>query len=144
MPPTSNYPSLVSVTIEISRWSFVKYQGVGDDTKIDFVSVLPTPFNYGFVEDIKGGDGLPLDAVVLGKRKRRGSIVELPVCGVVRFSDSGCTDDKLICCESKPGAIARNFLSLAFVIYARLRKLVNIIKRRSGQTAFLGIDWIQN
>ena len=42
-------PPLVEVVVEIPRGSFLKR---GSSGRVDFVSPLPCPFNYGSVPDI--------------------------------------------------------------------------------------------
>jgi len=56
-------PPEVEVVIEIPRGSFLKR---GSSGRIDFVSPLPCPFNYGSVPDYLGLEGDLLDALVLG------------------------------------------------------------------------------
>lgn len=63
-------PPEVEVVIEVPRGSFLKRGSTG---RIDFVSPLPCPFNYGYVPDYIGGEGDYLDAVVLGPRLPLGS-----------------------------------------------------------------------
>lgn len=135
-----DYPEIVDVTIEISRWSFLKYQGVGKEARLEFVSPLPSPFNYGYVAEVQGGDGAELDAVVLGKRIQRGLTTEVPVRAVVRFLDAGCVDDKLICSERELGRVHTTFLRLAFFVYARLRALVNFFRGKKGRTTYLRLE----
>ena len=43
-----------------------------------------------------GGDGDPLDILVLGPAVPRGSVVEAKIIGVLRLLDKGQQDDKLI------------------------------------------------
>lgn len=44
----------------------------------------------------KGGDGDPLDVLVLGPAQPRGSVIEAKVIGVLEFLDGGEQDDKLL------------------------------------------------
>ena len=53
---------LVDVVIEVPRGSFLKR---GSSGRIDFVSPLPCPFNYGAVPGLLGLEGDLLDALVL-------------------------------------------------------------------------------
>src|SRR5437764_5233359 len=83
-------PSL-EVVIEIPRWSFLKR---GSSGRLDFVSPLPCPFNYGSVRELVGGDDDYLDAIVLGPRLPRGARVRVGVWGAVGLTDRGMYDDK--------------------------------------------------
>ena len=94
-------PPTVEVVIEIPRGSFLKRGSTG---KIDFISPLPCPFNYGSVTDYIGLDGDLLDAVVLGPRLPLGTRIQVKPWGAVVMMDRGLTDDKLICAEYSPGA----------------------------------------
>lgn len=60
------------------------------------------PGNYGMIPNTifskaDGGDGDPLDALILGPPVPRGSIVNVKVIGVMEMLDNGETDHKLIC-----------------------------------------------
>ena len=90
----SQLPERCTVVIEVPRGSFVKRNQHGG---IDFVSPVPSPFNYGSVIGVSGDDGDPIDAVWVGPRRPVGTAAELPVRGVVRFVDAGIRDDKWIC-----------------------------------------------
>jgi inorganic pyrophosphatase len=59
----------LDVVIEVPLGSFIKRR---DDGRVDFVSPVPCPFNYGSVPDTLSGDGDRVDAVVLGPRLPRG------------------------------------------------------------------------
>ena len=43
-----------------------------------------------------GGDGDPLDVIVLGEQLQKGSIVEIKLIGILKMLDEGKMDDKLI------------------------------------------------
>jgi inorganic pyrophosphatase len=84
----------VDVVIEIPRWSFLKR---GSKGRVDFVSPLPCPFNYGAVPTLVGLEGDLLDVVVLGQRLRPGTRLRVPAWGAVVQRDRGMVDHKLIC-----------------------------------------------
>ena len=84
---------VVTIHIETPKGSFVKRDEHGSE---DFVSPLPAPFNYGHVVGQMGGDGDPLDAVLLGSALQSGESQGY-VVGVVRFVDCNQPDDKWIC-----------------------------------------------
>lgn len=59
------------------------------------------PFNYGMIPQTivskkRGGDGDPVDIIVLGKSLRRASLQQARVLGILHMLDSGEVDDKVI------------------------------------------------
>jgi inorganic pyrophosphatase len=65
------------------------------------VKYLSYPGNYGMVPRTllpreEGGDGDPLDVIVLGPTIPRGTVVPVKIIGVLRLFDRGEQDDKLI------------------------------------------------
>ena len=61
----------------------------------------PYPVNYGMIPRTVlpinlGGDGDPLDAIVLGKKIPRGMVVEAKILGLLSMKDMGEVDDKII------------------------------------------------
>ncbi len=70
------------------------------------IDYLGYPANYGFVPQTllskeSGGDGDPLDAIILGKVNPRGTVVSCKVIGILRLTDQGEQDDKLILVDLK-------------------------------------------
>lgn len=60
------------------------------------VAYLGYPGNYGMVPRTLGGDGDPLDVVVIGRTELRGAIAAAKLVAVMRMIDGGDPDDKLI------------------------------------------------
>lgn len=65
------------------------------------VNYLGYPGNYGAIPGTAlpkelGGDGDPLDVIVLGQALPRGEIVDVRVIGVLKMLDDGEQDDKLV------------------------------------------------
>jgi len=65
------------------------------------VNYLGYPGNYGMIPRTllskeKGGDGDPLDIIVLGPPVERGRLVKCKIIGVLYLKDSGEQDDKLL------------------------------------------------
>jgi len=101
---------LVHVVIEIpagtnAKWEVNKESGrlawEQRDGRPRIVAFLPYPGNYGFVPRTllpkeAGGDGDPLDVLVLGPAVPRGSVMAVRLLGVLAMQDGGETDDKLI------------------------------------------------
>jgi len=81
------------------RWEF--QQG-----KPRIVQYLGYPGNYGMLPQTllasdKGGDGDPLDVIVLGDAVPRGSVVRAQVVGILKLFDGGEVDDKIIAIHDK-------------------------------------------
>jgi len=100
---------LVNAVVEIpcgacEKWE-VKLDGLMHwdmkDNKPRHVKYLGYPCNYGMVPRTLlgkelGGDGDPLDMLVLGPALPRGTVAPVRVIGVIHLIDAGDKDDKLI------------------------------------------------
>ncbi len=128
-------PPLVWVTVEIPRWGFLKR---GSSGRIDFVSPLPCPYNYGSVPGWLGLEGDLLDALVLGPRLPRGALVQVRAYGAVGLADRGLYDDKLICGLVPPTPAELERVLAFFRLYGRCKGLLNRLRRRPGRTACEG------
>ena len=125
----------LEIVIEVPRGSFLKRGLTG---RIDFVSPLPCPFNYGAVPSHLGLEGDLLDALVLGPRLRFGTRVRLHAWGAVTLTDRGMSDDKLVCSVQRPSREERAEVLRFFRFYARCKALLNFVKRRPGRNACEG------
>ena len=125
---TEQADPVVEVVIEIPRWSFLKRGSTG---RIDFVSPLPCPFNYGSVPDRIGGEGDLLDAVVLGPRLPAGTRLQVPARGAVGVAERGLYDDKLICSEKLVGGTERRRIAAFFHSYIAAKRLLNLLRGES-------------
>jgi inorganic pyrophosphatase len=132
----NNKPSrLFEILVELPRWGFIRRNS---DHKIEFISPLPCPFNYGAIPEFLGMDGDFLDAVVLGPRHPRGTVLTMRAYGVIGLTDRGLYDDKLIC-STKPLSASERFLILNFFrCYAVLKKFINFTRGRRGPTCCEG------
>ncbi len=131
----SRLPDILNVEVETARGSFLKRRA---DGTVDFVSPLPCPYNYGAAVGHVGGDGDPLDVILLGARRAPGARVDAPVVGVIRFLDAGREDHKIICGEALGASTARG-LSRFFRVYTLAKRLLNRRRALTGETAFLGV-----
>jgi inorganic pyrophosphatase len=113
------------VRIEVPRGAFVKRSA--DDARVELVSPLPCPFNYGSVLDTCGDDGDPWDAVVLGPPLARGAVVEHRVWGRVDFVDGGAHDPKWVLGARPPGRREWLRLRLFFSTYGLLKNVRDLI-----------------
>lgn len=111
----SGYPAIdslgnVNVVIEIptgttEKWEVEKSTG---NLKWEFVDGSPRtvkylgyPGNYGMIPSTLlpkelGGDGDPLDVIVLGSAEERGVVLKTKIIGMLSLLDRGEQDDKLI------------------------------------------------
>jgi inorganic pyrophosphatase len=100
----------IRVVVEIPTGSTQKWEVDKSDGNLKrelkkgtprIVNYLGYPGNYGMVPrtllaEKNGGDGDPLDVLVLGPAVPRGSIIEVRIIGLLKMSDKGKQDDKLI------------------------------------------------
>ncbi len=128
---------VVDVVVEVPRGTRVKW---GSDGRVAYVSPVPSPFDYGAVPDRLGGDGDPLDALVLGPPRRRGERVTARVLAIVAFDDAGRVDDKLICGPWPLVRADRDAVATFFRRYAVVKRWASRLRGRRGATRFVG--WI--
>ena len=128
-------PVEVEVVIEVPRGSFLKR---GSSGRIDFISPLPCPYNYGAVPTHLGLEGDLLDALVLGPRLPLGTRKTLTAWGAVILRDRGMVDDKLVCSEHRPSAAEIEHVLRFFRFYARCKGLLNRLRRRPGRNVCEG------
>ena len=133
----SGAPPRLEVVIEVPLGSFLKRGSTG---RLDFVSPLPCPFNYGSVEQLVGLEGDLLDAVVLGPRLPRGSRVTVDAFAAIGLTDRGLYDDKLICSSRPLSPWQRRGVRLFFAFYARCKQLLNLLRGQRGRNACEG--WV--
>ena len=134
-PGPAASPPEIEVLIEVPRGSFLKRSFAG---RVDFVSPLPCPFNYGCVPRYVGMEGDLLDALILGPRLALGSRVRIRAWGAVTLTDRGMQDDKLVCSDRPVTAAEQRDLLRFFQFYARCKGLLNVVRRRPGRNACEG------
>ena len=99
--PGTDTPHIVNCVVEIPKGSKVKYEldkksGLMRVDRILFSSVH-YPANYGFIPQTYCDDKDPLDVLVIGQEPVNPlSILRAKIIGVMRMSDQGEADDKLI------------------------------------------------
>lgn len=125
----------VTVEIQVSAGGFVKR---GTDGDVDFIAPLPCPFNYGELPGTIGGDGDPIDAVVLGPRARRGAMVTTQVRGAVAFLDAGAADLKLVCGAQPLTKVQRALVLGWFGGYGVAKSALNRARGKTGATRAAG------
>lgn len=141
--PPRNPDGSVNALIEIPAGTNAKWEVNGKgvleweikDGKPRVVDYLGYPGSYGMVpgtlqSEKDGGDGDPLDVIVLGPALERGALVPVRVVGVLRLTDTGERDDKLI--AVRPGSPMGDASDLA-----------DLDARHPGATRILEI-WFEN
>lgn len=125
--------------VEVPRGGFVKWELHGG-RRVDFVSPLPCPFNYGCVPALPADDGDPVDAVVLGPRLPRGTRIRLPVVAVVHFRDGPHPDPKWVLSARTPSPACILGIQAFFEFYARARTLLRRLAGRRRRVVCEGVE----
>ena len=126
-----NPDSSINVLVEITagttaKWELNKQSGKLEIDKIDgrprYINYVGYPANYGMIPNTlspldKGGDGDPIDVIVLGDPIERGSLVKCKVVGVLMLLDKGEKDDKLIAISHTSQLAQANDLSSLQALY---------------------------
>lgn len=104
--PGKDVPRFVTAVIEIAKDSKTKYEIDKETGILKLDRVLKTsmvyPTNYGFIPQSYCGDKDPLDILVICSEKLQpASLVDAQIIGVMRMTDNGEQDDKII-------AVAKN------------------------------------
>ena len=93
-------PSGTHDKFEVSKKTGQIVQDIEDGLprKIKYIGY---PGNYGMIPKTllspkTGGDGDPLDVIVLGEQLQKGSVVEIKLIGILKMLDNSEIDDKLI------------------------------------------------
>lgn len=128
------------VVIETPKWSFTKIAQIGGVFKRDFLSPIPTPFNYGYIEGTVGDDGSPFDIIVLGERLDVGSRLDVEVIGKVHFLDDDIVDDKYIASLDDKSHQLGIMVFFRFYAFTKLLRYLFSLKRWSNNR-FQGIIW---
>lgn len=112
--PAYNSSGNINVVVEIptgtnAKWETDKASGglkwEFKDGKPRVVSYIGYPGNYGMIPRSslpkeRGGDGDPLDVLVLGQALARGTVIAARPIGVLKLLDGGEQDDKIIAVTS--------------------------------------------
>lgn len=108
--PSINPDSTVNMIVEIPSGTTAKYEMNklsyrlemdSIDNQPRFIDYLGYPGNYGMIPNTmlsktQGGDGDPIDVLLLGTAKERGTVQKVRVIGALQLLDNGEKDDKLI------------------------------------------------
>ncbi len=113
--PTYHKEQIVNAIIEIPAGSSEKWEMDKTSGKIirDTINGMPRtidylgyPAHYGMIpktllNEENGGDGDPLDVIVIGSDAIRGSVLPCKIIGILHLNDNGLKDDKLIAVSQK-------------------------------------------
>jgi len=105
---------LINVVVEIPAGTSAKWEvsekGASIEWKLEdgkprVVQYLAYPGNYGMIPRTRlpqeiGGDGDPLDVILLGTALERGSVVRARPIAVLRLLDQGERDDKILAVQT--------------------------------------------
>lgn len=106
-----NEDGTIRAIVEIPTGTSAKWEVSKDDPNAVYwelrdeapriVNYLGYPGNYGAIPGTAlpkelGGDGDPLDVIILGQAAPRGEVVDVRLIGVLKMLDGGEQDDKLI------------------------------------------------
>jgi len=111
--PALNRNGTVNMVVEIPAGTVAKWEVNGtlengtkpDDGRLRWefkngkprvIQYLAYPVNYGLIPNTQGGDGGPLDILLLGPAVSRGSVIEARFIGVLKLLDGGEVDDKVV------------------------------------------------
>ena len=138
--------------IEISKGSKVKYELDKKTGLIKLDRILYTsmvyPANYGFIPKTLGGDGDPLDVLVLCSEPLiPGCLVKARTIGVINMIDDGEMDEKIIAVASKDPFFA-NVKTLDDIPQHTLDEMTHFFKRykelQNKTTEVTGIEGIES
>lgn len=136
MAPLIQFPNELEVRIDTPLGGHVKRR---DDGRIEYLSPIGCPFNYGSAIDTSAADGDCEDVIVLGDKLERGISVRVPVLGRVRFIDAGKQDHKWLCGDVLT-QVEINRIRRFFRLYTRAKRLLNALSGAYGPTRFEGIE----
>lgn len=115
------------------------------DGRIRRVDFLSYPLNYGFIPSTKmvkerGGDGDPLDVLVLAEHLPTGTVIEVQPIGLLLLKDLGEWDNKVLAIPADPSkriiratnwnefqmeySAARHIIELFFMYYDGLGTMI--------------------
>lgn len=99
-------PAGTNTKFEYNR-DLLHFQPDMRDGQVRRVDFLPYPVNYGFIPSTKmrkeqGGDGDPLDVLILAEHLPTGSVVEVIPIGLILLKDLGELDHKVLAVPADP------------------------------------------
>ena len=131
--PPLNSDGTVNGYIEISRGESTKWEFRIPFNRRDVDRMIPEslggyPTNYGFMPRTVSYDGDPADVLVLGPALAGGSLVRGHIIGLMRMTDTGDLDSKVVLC-----APTESTCSIDSPIRQRLEQFFSTYKRHEGK-----------
>ncbi len=134
--PGENAPQIVNAIVEIPEGSRIKYEidkpsGLIKMDRMLFSS-MQYPCNYGFIPQTYGGDGDPLDILVITHSPLVPlCLVEAIPIGVMRMRDKDEVDDKIIAVAAKDITVChyKGIADLPEHFIAELRNFFEVYKQ---------------
>lgn len=119
----------------IQKWEInklsrkIEQELIGDEARI--INYIGYPGNYGMIPQTllpkeNGGDGDPLDILVLGPPEHRGSVIKCKVIGVLFLLDEGAQDDKLIAISDNSPLFQVNDISDLTTKYIGVSEIIKL------------------
>lgn len=118
------------------EWEFRK----GKPREVKF---LPYPGNYGFIPQTLSGDNDPLDVIVLSESEPRGSLMSVRVIGMLKLSDGGDNDHKVIAITDNGAFKKIDTLSEMLLKHPNVMAIIQqwfIGYKTPGKMVFLGYE----
>jgi len=96
------------------------------------INYLPYVGNYGMIPRTLmsaeiGGDGDPLDVIVLGPSIPRGSVVKVRIVGSIKLKDTGEQDDKMVAVLTQPSP-DNPFANISSITQLERNGVINIVE----------------
>ena len=147
----------VNALIEIPAGTLEKWEYNKSTRKIELelvnnkpriINYLGYPANYGMIPKTllpknNGGDGDPLDVIVIGPSETKGNIVKCKIIGVLQLIDNSEQDDKLIAISYKSTLDNVNDISELDASYNGILEILEIWftnYKEDGQIKSMGYD----
>jgi inorganic pyrophosphatase len=119
----------------IEKWEINKSTGIIEREYVDgkprTIKYVGYPGNYGFIPQTllskeNGGDGDPLDIIILGPPTKRSNVVKSKLIGILYLKDRGEQDDKLIAVSSDSPLYHINSIEEIEAAYAGVIDIVKL------------------
>ena len=147
----------VNALIEIPAGTLEKWEYNKSTRKIELelinnkpriINYLGYPANYGMIPKTllpknNGGDGDPLDIIVIGPSEPKGNIVKCKIIGVLQLIDNSEQDDKLIAISYRSNLVNVNDISELDASYNGILEILEIWftnYKEDGQIKSMGYE----
>ena len=147
----------INALVEIPAGTLEKWEYNKSTRKIELelinnkpriIKYLGYPANYGMIPKTllpknNGGDGDPLDVIVIGPSETKGNIVKCKIIGVLKLIDNSELDDKLIAISYKSNLHNVNDISELNASYNGILEILEIWftnYKEDGQIKSMGYE----